>query len=218
MAWTSAHFAVGMACSGAATAGVCLIVHRGWRWLPAVMTLGGLWACVPDMPRLWREDFPGLPLGSILGQISLEHRLHEFGNLFFFHARMDAPPHLPYALNGLIAIICMYNASIAMLMWMEHRQRNSLGNRHWRAHGPHMQQHRSRSSAYSRHSGSSAPAPGSTPAPSVTHQFPVELPSGGTPSATPGPVVSGPARTARDDADEAPVVHRIRPDPFNRTA
>jgi hypothetical protein len=138
MAWTSAHFAVGMACSGAAAAGVCCIVRRGWRWIPAVMTVGGLWALIPDLPRLWRVDFPWLPGSGILGSLNLEHRLHNIGDVFFFHKSMDAPPHLLYALHGLIAVIFLYNTSIVMLMWMEHRQRNSLGNRYWRAHAAHL--------------------------------------------------------------------------------
>ena len=58
------HFAVGM-CGGAALAlAPCLIFRRGWRFIPVGMTLGGLWALVPDMPRLWREDFPSLPFAS----------------------------------------------------------------------------------------------------------------------------------------------------------
>jgi hypothetical protein len=133
MAWTSMHFAVGMSCAGAAFGVGCLALRRGWRWLPAVMTLGGLWAIVPDSPRLWREDFPWLPFASTLGAKSLEDKLHSIGDLFFFHKSLDAQPH-EYALHGLMIMLLLYNASIALLMWLERRQRNSLGNRAWRAH------------------------------------------------------------------------------------
>lgn len=108
MAWASAHFAVGMACSGAVTTAVCLFRRRGWHWLAPVMTLGGIWAMGPDLPRLFREDFPSLPFASVLGQSHNERWLMQFGNLFFFHGMMDAQPK-EYALHGLFAIILLYN-------------------------------------------------------------------------------------------------------------
>ena len=137
MAWTSMHFAVGMACSGAAAGAVCAVTRRGWRWIPALMTVGGFWALVPDLPRLWREDFPWLPFAAALGNIHFEHRLHRLGDLFFFHHWLDAPPHLErqYALHGLILMILLYNAAVALLMVLERKQRLSPGNRMWRAHG-----------------------------------------------------------------------------------
>ncbi|MBI1337169.1 MAG: hypothetical protein GC164_09425 [Phycisphaera sp.] len=133
MAWTSMHFAVGMACTGAAAGLVCLLMRKGWRWVPALMTLGGFWALVPDMPRVFREDFPTLGFAHTLGSRDLEIFLHKIGNLFFFHASLDAQP-LEYALHGLFGILILYNISLAMLMVMEHRSRNSVGNRAWRAH------------------------------------------------------------------------------------
>ena len=139
MAWTSMHFAVGMGCAGAGFGLACLFMRRGWRWLPAVMTLGGLWAIVPDAPRLWREDFTWLPFASTLGAKSLEQDLHAMGDLFFFHKMLDAQPH-EYALHGLVLMLLLYNGSIALLMWMENRQRNSLGNRAWRAHEAEQRQ------------------------------------------------------------------------------
>lgn len=135
MSWTSMHFAVGMGCTGAAFGAGCLYLRRGFRWLPTAMTIGGFWALVPDSPRLFREDFPQLGLASSLGAKSFEHFLHGWGDLFWFHHQLDLQPH-EYALHGLAAIILFYNLSIAMLMVMERRQRNSLGNRAWRAHGP----------------------------------------------------------------------------------
>jgi hypothetical protein len=124
MAWTSMHFAVGMLCAGGGTAAVCSIVRRGWRWIPAAMTAGGLWACVPDMPRLWRQDFPWLPLAPVLGSMHLESQLHHYGNIFFFHAAMDDQPNA-YALHGLILTLFLYNAAIGLLMFLEHRQRTT---------------------------------------------------------------------------------------------
>lgn len=125
MSWTSMHFAVGMACSGGLALGGCLIVRRGWRWIPAIMTLGGLWATVPDMPRLFRQDFPGLHLGSTLGSLDLEHFLHHWGDIFFFHATLDDCIN-QYALHGLIGMIFLYNAAIALMLVLEHQQRRRL--------------------------------------------------------------------------------------------
>ncbi len=137
MAWTTMHYGVGMACAGAAATGLALITSRGWRWIPAAMTLGGVWALIPDMPRTFREDFPSLPLASILGSKSLERWLHSIGDLFFFHRSLDAQPH-EYALHGLVIILVLYNASLVMLMWRERAALNSPEARAWRAHGAHL--------------------------------------------------------------------------------
>lgn len=128
------HFATGMACSGAAIGVTCLVLRRGWRFIPVGMTLGGLWGILPDLPRLFREDFPSLPFASMLGRKSLEDWLHSFGDVFFFHLRLDRQPN-EYALGGLFAIIGMYLGCCLMLMWLEHRQRNSLARRAFDAHG-----------------------------------------------------------------------------------
>lgn len=125
MAWTSMHFAVGMGCAGAAFGLGCLLMKRGWRWLPGAMTLGGLWGIVPDLPRLWREDFAWLPFASTLGAKTLEADLHAIGNLFFFHQALDAQPH-EYALHGLVIMLALYNAAILMLLWMERKQRKAV--------------------------------------------------------------------------------------------
>src|SRR5687767_1172972 len=108
MAWTTMHFAVGMGCSGAIATAACLCLRRGWRSIPLVMTAGGAWALVPDLPRIWREDFPSLPFASVLGRMSLERWLHERGNVFFFHAMLDAQPR-ELALHGLALILVFYN-------------------------------------------------------------------------------------------------------------
>lgn len=133
MAFTSMHFAMGMIGSGAIATAACLSIRRGFRWIPATMTIGGLWAVIPDLPRIWREDFPSLPLSSLLGSKYLEDQLHVVGDLFFLHRALDRQPH-EYTLLGLGLIILMYSLSTALLMYLEHRQRNSIGNRAWRAH------------------------------------------------------------------------------------
>lgn len=141
MAWTTMHFAAGMAGSGAVAVVACSVMRRGWRWLPAAMTLGGLWALVPDMPRIFREDAPWLPLSQTLGSKSLEAWLHQRGDWFFLHLRLDAQPH-EYALHGLVGILVLYNAAIWLLMHLEKRQRLSLANRISRAHGESLQRAR----------------------------------------------------------------------------
>jgi len=133
MAWTSMHFAVGMGCAGVLTGTACLVLRRGWRFIPAGMTLGGLWALIPDSPRIFREDFPSLPFAAILGDKHLERLLHSFGDLFFFHSSLDHQPH-EYALHGLLLIVLFYNLAIGLLWHLERRQRNSVPNRNWRAH------------------------------------------------------------------------------------
>jgi len=125
MAWTSAHFAVGMAGGAAVSCAVCLVTRKGWRFTPIAMTLGGLWALVPDLPRLWREDFPWLPFAATLGGKDLERSLHAIGDVFFFHRQLDAQPH-EYALHGVIGMILLYNAAIAGLMWRSRARRREL--------------------------------------------------------------------------------------------
>ena len=118
------HFAFGMAGGGAVGIGACLLAGRGWRWLPVGMTLGGVWALVPDLPRIFREDFPSLPFASILGSRDLERSLHAMGDVFFLHARLDAQPR-ELALHGLVLILFLYNAGLILLLCMEARQRRA---------------------------------------------------------------------------------------------
>jgi len=110
MAWTSMHFAAGMAGAGAACLAWNAIRRRPPRGLTLAMTVGGAWAITPDIPRLFREDFPSLGLAESLGAKSLERRLHEIGDLFFGHAALDAQPH-EFALAGLFFIVLLYNAA-----------------------------------------------------------------------------------------------------------
>lgn len=114
MAFTTMHFAVGMACSGAGASLAALLLRRGWRWVPLVMAVGGTWACVPDMPRVFRTDFPILGLANSLGSKSLEKTLHTHGDVFFFHRMLDAQPK-EFALHGLAIILMLYTISVFLL-------------------------------------------------------------------------------------------------------
>jgi hypothetical protein len=115
MAWTSAHFAMGMACGGGAVAVVGLWRPGLWRWMTPAMTLAGVWATAPDLPRLWREYFPSLPMSGMLGRRDLEASLHGVGDLFFFHAALDAQPR-EFALQGFFVIVALYNAAFVLQM------------------------------------------------------------------------------------------------------
>jgi hypothetical protein len=137
------HFAMGMGCAGAIAGAACLVTRRGWRFIPAAMTAGGVWALVPDMPRVFREDFPNFPMAMIFGDKGIERALHSIGDLFFFHRALDHQPK-EYALAGLAIILLLYNLSIGLLMLLESNQRNSVGNRSWRAHTPHLRKRRRR--------------------------------------------------------------------------
>lgn len=135
------HYAVGMCGAGAMAGTACVIARRGWRFIPAAMTAGGVWALIPDMPRVFREDFPNLPFAAVLGDKAVERGLHGIGDLFFFHTNLDAQPK-EYALAGLAIILILYNLSIGLLMGLEWKQRNSIGNRSWRAHERHVRKRR----------------------------------------------------------------------------
>lgn len=169
------HFAVGMAGAGALATIGCALVRRGWRFIPLAMTLGGFWAIVPDMPRLFRQDFPGLGLGGSLGSLSLERGLHAWGDLFFFHAYLDDQAN-EYALHGLILMILLYNLAIALLLFLEYRQRR-LASAHMspgdarhaagRAWGHTRPAHKPHSLPASALRAPSGPESGARPAPDV---------------------------------------------------
>lgn len=110
------HFAVGMCGGAAVTLLPCLILRRGWRHIPIGMTLGGFWGIVPDLPRLWREDFTSLPFAATIGSKDFELWLHSIGDLFFFHRAFDAQPK-EFALLGLAMVIGLYNLCILGLLW-----------------------------------------------------------------------------------------------------
>lgn len=133
MAFATAHFALGMACGGAIGAMICLTRRRPRSWRPVGlgMTLGGFWACVPDMPRIWR-DYPSLPGSAILGSHDTESLLHRAGDLFFFHRTLDAQPH-EYAVAGFAAVVLLYNLVICLTMF---RRRHAGLHADGLPHGP----------------------------------------------------------------------------------
>lgn len=121
MAWGTAHFAVGMACGGAATGLFCLFRRSAWRVIPVAMTIGGVWALLPDMPRVFRYDYPNAPFASLLGHRKLETWLQAMGDFFCFHRALDAQPK-EYALHGMTAILVMYNLSLLAYLWDIYRR------------------------------------------------------------------------------------------------
>ena len=114
MAFTTMHFAVGMAGAGAMATVGALMLRRGMRWVPLWMTAGGIWACVPDMPRIFKEDFPSLPLAETLSAKPLQQWLNANGDLFFFHRMLDQQPK-EFALHGLLGILILYTVSVFLL-------------------------------------------------------------------------------------------------------
>lgn len=114
MAFTTMHFAVGMAGAGAAASVAALLLRRGWRWVPMAMTAGGIWACVPDMPRLFKEDFPNAPFAEMLSAKPLQDWLQAQGDWFFMHRSLDLQPK-EFALHGLAAILFFYALSCLLL-------------------------------------------------------------------------------------------------------
>lgn len=126
MAWTSAHFAMGMACGGALAAfWHCRRPSRLASRLPLAMTIGGLWAILPDMPRVFRVDFPSLGLAGSLGSRELEQWLHGIGDLFFFHKTMDAQPR-EFALHGLFFMLLFYNLACFWLVIERRRDKQRI--------------------------------------------------------------------------------------------
>lgn len=121
MAFTTMHFAIGMGCAGTAASIGCLLLRRGWRWVPMAMTAGGIWACVPDMPRIFKEDFPSLPFAQTLSARPLQQWLNTHGDWFFFHRMLDDQPK-EYALHGLFGILLLYTVS-SFLLAVTHRRK-----------------------------------------------------------------------------------------------
>ena len=125
MAWTSMHFAIGMMGSGMIGGIGCVMLRKGWKYLPGIMTVGGMWGIVPDLPRIWREDFPWLPFADVLGKKSLERGLHDYGDIFFLHKQLDAQPH-EYALHGLAMIIGLYVICSGMMVFWGRLERRKV--------------------------------------------------------------------------------------------
>lgn len=120
MAFTTMHFAVGMAGMGGGATLAALLLRRGWRWVPLAMTFGGVWACIPDMPRVFKEDFPSLPFAQTLSSRALEDWLYARGDWFFFHRMLDEQPR-EFALHGLAVILMLYTVSV-LLLALTHRR------------------------------------------------------------------------------------------------
>lgn len=114
MAFTTMHFALGMVGAGAAATVGALVLRRGLRWVPLCMTAGGIWACVPDMPRIFKEDFPNAPFAQTLSAKPLRDWLQANGDFFFFHRMLDTQPR-EYALHGLAIILTLYTVCLFFL-------------------------------------------------------------------------------------------------------
>lgn len=114
MAFTTMHFALGMVGTGAVATVGALVLRRGLRWVPLWMTAGGIWACVPDMPRIFKEDFPNAPFAQTLSSKPLQQWLQANGDWFFFHRMLDGQPK-EYALHGLALILMLYTISVFFL-------------------------------------------------------------------------------------------------------
>lgn len=142
MAFTTMHFAIGMGATALAAIPLCMTIKRGWRGIPFAMTLGGTFACIPDFPRMFREDLPNIPLlSTILGSRKLEKYLMDFGDFFFFHRQLDNQPN-EYALHGLFFIILLYNASILYLLKLGKRSKIYDANNNWKNNtSPKNKQH-----------------------------------------------------------------------------
>ena len=123
MAFTTMHFAVGMVGTGAGATIAALVFRRGLRWVPLCMTAGGIWACVPDMPRIFREDFPNAPFAQTLSAKPLQQWLQANGDIFFFHRMLDDQPK-EFALHGLTVILFLYTLSL-LLLTLTHRSQPS---------------------------------------------------------------------------------------------
>lgn len=124
MAFTTMHFALGMVGTGAVTTVAALAFGRGLRWVPLAMTAGGIWACVPDMPRIFKEDFPNAPFAQTLSARPLQDWLQANGDFFFLHRTLDAQPK-EFALHGLAIILFLYTVSVFFLT-VTHRKRPAL--------------------------------------------------------------------------------------------
>ena len=114
MAFTTMHFAMGMVGTGAVAAVGALVLRRGLRWVPLWMTAGGVWACVPDMPRIFKEDFPNAPFAQTLSSKPLQEWLQVNGDWFIFHRVLDNQPK-EFALHGLALILMLYTVSVFFL-------------------------------------------------------------------------------------------------------
>lgn len=123
----STHFAVGMICSGLLMLPLLFFRFRYWIYLPVVQTLGGVFAEVPDFPRVIGA-FPSLGLHHIVDADALYRLLHtRIGDLFFFHRSIDVSGEGNF-LQGMTVVICIYNFWIFVFVGKEILQRRRAAN------------------------------------------------------------------------------------------
>jgi len=120
MTSTSMHLAVGMACGGLAAVAFCLAMKRGWRWIPLVMTAGAIWAILPDLPAMMRQQLAWMPLSQTLGSQALENALASWGNVFFFHSAL-ASSSADLSVVGFALMFLLFNLSMAGVLMLERR-------------------------------------------------------------------------------------------------
>jgi hypothetical protein len=86
------------------------------------MTLGGIWALVPDLPRVLQE-FPSLVPRSYnsFAVMKLEIYLHQRGDMFFFHRFLDNQPN-ELAVVGFAVVVALYNVVVLPLAFGRHRR------------------------------------------------------------------------------------------------
>ena len=98
------HFGVGMACGGGIALGIAAIRRRGFESIGPAMTLGGIWAMVPDLHRIF-SWYPSLPFAEKF------QRIQPLSDIFFFHKSLDTQP-AEYTLLGFGLILFFYNLVI----------------------------------------------------------------------------------------------------------
>jgi len=143
MAWIGGHFAIGMACGGAAAAGWCAWRRRDWHLIPFAMAAGGVWAIIPDMPRVIREDLPGTWLAATAGARPLEEVLQYYGNVFFFHRWFDFAQTGRWGLRGLAIVVASYTVLSYFLIYQNGRLQQKVEQLRQHIYGarrPHVEQ------------------------------------------------------------------------------
>ena len=107
------HYALGMTCGGIASVAVPWFRRRWYKIGPLFMTFCGVWAMLPDVPRVLGQipgwvPFYGL-LHGVLGSRSAHKFMHGgIGNIFFGHALLDNRFLDDYYLAGYAAVLGIY--------------------------------------------------------------------------------------------------------------
>jgi hypothetical protein len=136
-----------MLVGGMLAAVVCLIIRRGWRLVPYVAAITGVWATLPDLPRLFREDLPFIPLAGLIGHKEVEKAMHEFGNIFIFHSWLDQWPDR-FVLHGTFIVFAAFVATAVGLNRLNRRNEKTVAE--LRQHIEVQRQMLSRSESNSR--------------------------------------------------------------------